>query len=240
VAVESVRLAEAHRLAQLRLGIETIRAQRAAWPLLDLVNLSGTEARWLRAVTPLIEVQSTRSARLAADYLRAARALDVGVDASYAPVVTSPNPLQIATSMRTQGPVEVRRLTAAGRLLPDIGRSVFVSSSRAGARLAMDGGRGTIAESVAADPEALGYARVGSRRPCGFCSMLISRGPVYSEGTVGFRAHDNCSCGQMAVYRTEDGWTDDARRLRDVWNTETAGLSGVDAINAFRRAVEAV
>jgi len=53
--------------------------------------------------------------------------------------------------------------------------------------------RGTVTVSSIADPKARGWRRVGAGE-CGFCSMLLSRGAVYTEATADFEAHDHCKC----------------------------------------------
>src|SRR5690606_423924 len=232
-----MRLAEAHRLAQHRLGIETMGVLRRVSPALDLTALDATTPEWLRLVTPIVAAQHRRSAQLAGGYIEAARALDVGPTDYIAPIVPF-DVEQVVTSMRVMGPVEARRLTAAGMALADVRRAVRERWASAGMRLAVAGGRDPIMAAVAADDKALGYARVGSGRPCGFCAMLISRGPVYTRDTAMFQAHDRCSCSARPVYRRDDGWSEQAQQLRDVWRETTAGKSGRDALNAFRRAVE--
>lgn len=239
MAQGSYRLAESHRRAQSRLAAETANMLRVTWPLLDLTNLDGTEARWLRTTVPIIATQSNRSARMAADYIVAARTLDLGLDSSYIPVTVRPDPEQIATSLHVTGPVEVRRQTAAGRALLEIRRNVFVTMARSGERLALQGGRGSISASVAADARALGWARVGSGKSCSFCSALISRGPVYGEQSADFDAHDGCHCSAQAVYRRRDAWSPQARQYQELWAESTQGQSGPDALRAFRRAIEA-
>jgi hypothetical protein len=238
MAAESLRLAEAHRLAQHGLGVETMGVLYRVFPVLDLTALEATTPAWLRLVTPVIGAQYRRSAELAGGYVQAARALDVGPTAWLPPPVSF-SAEQVATSMTVTGPIEARRLTGLGRPLAEVRRAVLNSSSSAGMRLAMSGGRDRIIAAVKADDRALGYARVGSGHACGFCSMLISRGPVYSKGTADFRAHDRCSCGARPVYRRADGWSPQAKALRDLWGESTAGKSGRDALNAFRTAVEA-
>lgn len=54
-------------------------------------------------------------------------------------------------------------------------------------------GRDTIVGSSLADPAADGWQRVGVGE-CAWCAMIISRGAVFSEATVGFAAHDSCRC----------------------------------------------
>lgn len=55
-------------------------------------------------------------------------------------------------------------------------------------------GRFTVTDSAVADPQAEGWMRLGVGLNCPFCDMLISRGAVYSEGTVRFASHDHCNC----------------------------------------------
>ncbi len=57
-----------------------------------------------------------------------------------------------------------------------------------------DHSRLTVMDSSLADPSAVGWRRVGAGE-CGFCSMLLGRGAVYSEATADFAAHDHCQCG---------------------------------------------
>jgi hypothetical protein len=54
--------------------------------------------------------------------------------------------------------------------------------------------RETVTGSSIADPKAQGWMRVGDGDSCEFCSMLIGRGAVYKEATVGFESHDHCGC----------------------------------------------
>jgi hypothetical protein len=66
-------------------------------------------------------------------------------------------------------------------------------------RIILDADRNTIARSAVADPQALGWQRVGSGA-CAFCRMLIGRGAVYSEATVQFASHDNCRCSAVPAF----------------------------------------
>ena len=53
----------------------------------------------------------------------------------------------------------------------------------------------TIVGSSIADPAAAGWKRVARAGACGFCRMLAGRdGAVYTEASVDFKSHDNCSC----------------------------------------------
>lgn len=128
-----------------------------------------------------------------------------------------------------------------------------------------NGGRRTIRNAVDRDDYALGWARVATgRETCGFCLMLVSRGPVYQsaesaglntddttaldildEGdTEAFnelmtRFHPNCDCKVVPVFDRND-WQgrEDYLEAQETWKRVTKGLSGRDALNAFRRAIE--
>lgn len=83
-----------------------------------------------------------------------------------------------------------------------------------------------------------GWARVlTGRENCGFCAMLASRGPVYSEDTVmrrrdGLRYHDHCDCTAVLV-TDPDSWDgkQQADQLLELWN-QSADLS--DFTKAYR------
>lgn len=61
--------------------------------------------------------------------------------------------------------------------------------------------RETIMRSSIADPAAKGWRRVGVGDSCDFCSMLLSRGAVYTEASVRFRSHDHCNCAAAPAWR---------------------------------------
>ncbi|AEV52085.1 hypothetical protein [Rhodococcus phage RGL3] len=108
-----------------------------------------------------------------------------------------------------------------------------------------------------------GWARVPTgRETCGWCLMLVSRGPVYrSAESAGLRLgnsdavkafqgdldasefmdqwHSGCDCKIVPVFKLSD-WPgrDDYLRAEEMWKDATKGYYGKDAINAFRRYVE--
>lgn len=109
-----------------------------------------------------------------------------------------------------------------------------------------------------------GWARVATgKETCGWCLMLVSRGPVYrSAQSAGSllenreamsmtrgkdfdpdeqmrQWHAGCDCMVVPVFKLEnfegyDRW----KAAERMWIKETKGLSGKDAVNAFRRAAE--
>lgn len=61
-------------------------------------------------------------------------------------------------------------------------------------RLVLKPARDTVRLNVVADPDSVGWRRVGDGDSCKFCRMLIGRGEVYSAETARFGAHDDCGC----------------------------------------------
>ncbi|QIS05924.1 hypothetical protein F5X71_29695 [Nocardia brasiliensis] len=111
----------------------------------------------------------------------------------------------------------------------------------------------------------IGWARVTTGpEPCGFCQMMVSRGPLYgSAPKAGFHGrdrtaiqlfddgddkrmrlamrkwHTGCRCKVVPVFDAQT-WPgrDEYLAAKKLWRTSTKGKSGQDAVNAFRRAVE--
>lgn len=246
---EAGRLTEAHRLAQARLGAETVRQIRAAWALLDPDDLDGTVGRWLQVAVPIVQAQHNVSARLAANYVATFRSLELGVSATrFAPVLSQGAQRRaVTTSLIVTGPASVK---AAMRRGVPIERALDVAEARSAAaamRHALAGGRETLTHSIDADRQAIGIARFAGGRACAFCAMLASRGPIYkSRATAAgsrttadglHKVHDNCHCSFEPVYRSDAAWPAGSRRYRALWDEATAGEA--DQLNAFRRAIAA-
>lgn len=246
--VAARRLTDAHRLAQVRLGVATIDGMLGLWGLLDVRDLDGSTDRWLRATAPYVQAQRRASAVMAADYARAFRQLELGTLAGFAPLLAGPvDPVRLATSLLVTGPVHLRAQMRRG--LREASEAAAVSSARAAMRHAGDGGRDTVIGSVERDTQAVGWARVTSGDPCAFCAMLASRGPVYkTRESAGFRAHgtsatavhDHDACTFEPVYIDDGSWPPKSREFRELWDTATAGVRGPNAQRkAFREAYEA-
>jgi hypothetical protein len=136
----------------------------------------------------------------------------------------------------------------------------------AAARNVMNGARGSLFLAGDSDRRCIGFVRVSrTGTPCGFCAMLISRGPVYkgtkderqgslyrsNEGT-GPKAdgtivtygdmdlyHDNCQCYAIPVYSPAQFARGDIfalnRKYAELWPIVTEGLGGDAALKAWRR-----
>lgn len=83
-------------------------------------------------------------------------------------------------------------------------------------RQVLNGGRGRLVELALKDKSFGAWARVSDGKPCKFCALLVSRGPVYTGEGVGFRAHDRCGCSVRPVPKNDPsgGWSDDALAYR--------------------------
>ncbi|WP_018686525.1 hypothetical protein [Actinokineospora enzanensis] len=91
---------------------------------------------------------------------------------------------------------------------------------------------------TAAQTDRVRWARVPTgRETCAFCWLLASRGPVYRSGDM-THWHDRCDCLVVPVSNPDD-WEGRATFLaaQRLWRDSTEGLSGRDALNAFRRAL---
>jgi hypothetical protein len=101
--------------------------------------------------------------------------------------------------------------------------------ARAANRFAMLGGRNTVTQAVAQDPEATGWDRLLSPGACSSCASLAARGP-FKPGVTAFRAHDSCHCLASPVFR---GSGPANPELIQAWNQVAGGISGKDARAAW-------
>lgn len=197
MALQGRRLTEAHRLAQARLGAQTVARMRVIWPLLHPDNLDGTFDQWLLAAVPIIRGQRTASARLAANYLALFKALDESPPFT-AVLQETVDTKALTTSLLVTGPLSIKRAMVRGVPLERAVDIAEAASSAAAMRHSLEGGRETIGATVRADPQAKGFVRVASGKACGFCADLA--GIEFADDHV-FQAHDGCSCSSEPVYR---------------------------------------
>ena len=196
---DTSRLTEQYRQTQLQIRAQALRDFTTLWPIWKGDENSFSEL--VSAALLLVKVYRRISAAAAAAYYEAFRsaAEAAGVPAT---VLSADVPdAAVTTSLYITGRDALRKALAAGQS-PEAARSTtLVRASGAVTRHIIDGGRQTILDSVAADKEAIGWARVTDGDPCYFCLTLASRGAVYkSEETASFEAHDHCACIAMPVF----------------------------------------
>lgn len=115
----------------------------------------------------------------------------------------------------------------------------------AAGRVIKNGARSDIWSAAERDRKVLGYIRLSrTGTPCGWCAMLISRGPVYKSSRSaqfdeGDMYHDNCNCYAEPVWSREQYDNSDLyalnREYSKLWPQVTRGLSGKQAVAAWRR-----
>ncbi|NEA50449.1 hypothetical protein [Streptomyces sp. SID10815] len=133
----------------------------------------------------------------------------------------------------------------ADRAREDAHRQAGAQQAAAASRVAMNGGRSTTWNHMRRDRRALGYVRLSrTGTPCGWCAMLISRGPVYKSRESatfadGDRYHDNCHCYAAPIFNWQQFQGSEltalSREYADLWPKVTKGLSGKSAVSAWRR-----
>ena len=163
------------------------------------------------------------------------------------------------TSLIATGVSRAYDLSERGRLddpdfLADL-ESAGRGASQAADMQAIRSGRDIINGASQRDERALGWARVTDGDPCHFCAMLASRGAVYrSREAAGAtsndgvlpnsperlqRYHPSCHCQVVPIYSRDQFWVPGSRELHEEWQRVARGLSGDDALRAWRRHIEA-
>ncbi len=186
-------------------------------------------ANFAALVSSGFAVTSTLSAR----YLRQHAALE---GARVEPVQADAVAARIETALLVSGPVAFKKnITKTAD--PLLARRVMADQLRGTVtRTVLAGARDTATATATATDRIVGWRRVTAGQPCAFCAMVASRGAVYKERTAlrdpAFHDHDRCT--YEPLYRNEPEPAD-VVELRRQWDESTSGLSGTDALNAFRR-----
>jgi hypothetical protein len=192
------RLTQAHRIAQRRLGAQTIARLLQVWSLLDPDDLDATITAWLLAAEPIVRNSHLASVALASDYARTHRAAETGTIEPPPPVA---NPVlelgALRTSLTVTGPVSVKQAMLRGVPLAKAMDTAKAAHSAAGMRHALSGGREYLVTFSDIDPDVYGFRRVTSGGSCKYCSDLAQ--VVFDTGRA-FEAHDGCSCTVAPVY----------------------------------------
>lgn len=200
------------------------------------------------AVAALIVSRRQQSIDMARSFYRNER-LAAGIRTPFTPALPDPLPAdQILKTVDATGIATYQRSLRAGATPQQAVDRAAVTLSGASSRLALDGGRAVVDQSVQDDDEALGWVRVTDADPCPWCLMMASRGAVYhSAETAGrernshfigdgdFKWHDHCGCIATPVWDPGDPHLVRADELYDQWVAVTAGHSGKAAVNVWRR-----
>lgn len=202
--------------------------------------LSGADTSGLfAALWSVVNTARYESGQIARDYYDAEREARTGLTERHLFLVDSYSPEKFGEAVSPSLAAMTRAPEAVDT--PRLSREA-VDLAAAAVKEVQNGGRLTIIEGAKTDPEAAGWARVGTGSSCAFCTMLISRGPVYEsqETAQGMTAyHAGCDCRAVPVFdRRSWPGRDQFLAAERLWIDATRGKSGQDAINAFRHAVE--
>ncbi|SCL33035.1 hypothetical protein GA0070616_4618 [Micromonospora nigra] len=238
------QVADEYRRLQSQLSGEAAARVTVAYEtLLDPLRLDATFPVYAEAVAEIIAQARRSSVLLAGSFYiahrEALRVFDEVPALAYAGAIPR---ARLWTSLLVTGPVRVKRMVARGASPAQAAAGGRSATERATIRHVTSAGRDTVRGTSGRDRLALGWARVTDGDPCYFCAMLASRGPAYKTAQTAGEDdpyHDGCGCVVAPVYRRSDPWPGQAREYAALWKDATAGLSGRDAVNAFRRALEA-
>jgi len=235
------QLTEAHRLAQLDINRRALQAMLAVWPMLDTAALNASFPAYSDTARTVLAAFKAESATTAAAYLRAFREAEGVPGQADVSLMNALDRQQALTSLLVTGPVAVKSAIRGGHTVDRAADLALSQTLGATTRLVLQGGRDTIEHTARRDEQAVGWARVTDGDPCYFCAMLAGRGAVYlSQDSGGFEPHDRCGCEPEPIYNGQDHKLPGrAGEFSKLWRDSTAGLSGKDARNAFRRAYEA-
>lgn len=246
------RLTERHRKVQLKIAEAAIKELLKLWPLLDIERLDETVPGWLDQVINLVLRYRADSSQASAEYYGPFKAAETGQpEVPIDNLVPAIDLAVLRTSIMVTGPLWKRKLIRKGRSEKDASNAAFVALSKSMKRHILNAGREKLAEAANRDEDAKYYARVTDGDPCYWCAMLASRGYVYlskksaleASGKRGNRQagedyHDGCGCTIEIAFAKGLVPPGRSQEFENLYETSTAGYSGKEAVNAFRRAYE--
>lgn len=208
--VAGAQATEQHRLAQVALTSYVVSNVREAFRTeIDADDVSGSFAKFVRRVLPLLLRSRRASRRLSEDYLRAFREAELQAvvkrkklrppagdplsvpvsrlrDALEAPADGGdlsrvlPPADEVTRQLYVNGAAVVKRRIKDGKPVDEALRVGETVVASTAAKMVGDGGRAVIEDEVTNRRNgAIGYCRVPDADPCPFCAMLASRGAVY-------------------------------------------------------------
>lgn len=203
LTTEGDELTQAHRIAQLELGVRAAGEADVLWSELN----PGDPYPWAYAQALLLQDRKGQSERLASAYLTEFSGVETGRPVQIAEPDTGFDRL-VGVAIGA-GAHEVQNLVDTG--MP---QSLALSDTRARfAEIVAAETQRTYREMVAGTAGRSGglWRRVAQANACAFCAMLASRGPVYTESAVtvskyGLRYHKGCNCTAEVWYGRWGDW----------------------------------
>lgn len=237
ITPEGEHLTQAHRQVQAHVNTATLRDLLQLWGVVDPRNLRHTVDPFTRAAAALVLRGRRASSSASAHYYAAFREVE-GIGKAAPPAIAADPPEELVTgAMRGAALAGIMNAYRRGQSPEAAHQNGFVKLAGSASQLVIGGGRDTIADAIDADHAAVGWQRVTDGDPCAFCAMVASQGIIAKDADhAGFEAHGHCLCTAEPAY--EDSPVNAANeRFRSAWDGATSGLSGTDALNAFRRSM---
>ncbi|GAA4799580.1 hypothetical protein [Streptomyces ziwulingensis] len=234
--------ADRYRAAQRGLTRLLVRDARGLRRLIIPSRLRTSVPDWIAAMQAVIEQYAQTSAALGAEFYEAQREAASAPGSFTVPVADPPAEARTEASLRwatkdvwdrdPEQASEAQRQPLAVRLEQAAKKAELVSQ-----KLVADTGRATVLDAVREDRQATAWARSAALGACAFCKMIASRGSVFAQDTVRFRAHDGCHCGVIPVFRGQRFEpSPQAAEWARLYQEYAAGHSG-SQLARFRRAL---
>jgi hypothetical protein len=231
-----------YRAAQLGLTRLLVRDVRGLRRLIIPSRLRASMPDWFAAVQTVVDQYARASAGLGAEFYDAQRDA-AGVSGTFTvPVADPPPEEQTLASLRwaTKDVWERDPDVATPAQLEPLDTRLTQAEKKAelvAQKLVADTGRATVIDAVRQDRQATAWARSAALGACSFCKLLASRGSIFSQDTVRFRAHDGCHCGAIPVFKGQRfELSSQAREWARLYQEYAAGHSG-SQLARFRRAL---
>lgn len=227
--------------ASLRgLIVVMLRDLAKLWPRLNPHQLDRTIPRWANANHAVVARYAAMSSGMAGDFYDAERIFAKATGRFTVPLADAPPLGQVDTSLRWATKNLWDPPAGSDRRVEPLQARIVAAKQKSeavAAKLVTDTARATIVDAVKQDRVATAWARQARSNACYFCRMLATRGPVYGEHTVGFQAHDGCSCVAVPLFKGQK-WQPDPH-VRE-WQAlyEKAARSRGDTIHNFRKLIE--
>lgn len=236
------RDADRYRAAQLGLTRLLVRDVRGLRRLIIPSRLRTSVPDWIAAVHAVVEQYAQASAALGAEFYDAQRAAAEVSGSFTVPLADPPPEARTEASLRwaTKDVWERDPDAATVAQLEPLDVRLVQAEKKAelvAQKLVADTGRDTVLGAVRQDRQATAWARSAALGACAFCKLLSSRGAVFAQDTVDFRAHDGCHCGAIPVFRGQAFEpSPQAREWARLYQEYAAGHSG-SQLARFRRAL---
>lgn len=186
IVVDEEHVAFARAQAGLRAAVEGQLTALAETILSHRLGPILTREALIQGIQALVTQYGTAAAVMAAEWYDDLRAMKGIPDTFTATPLTQDFSEQIDRTVRRA----IAPLFTENYNIGAIANSIVVKASQ----YAIDGARNTVIENTRLDPRSAGWQRIPNGPTCDFCMMLVGRGGVYREKSVGFRAHAHCDC----------------------------------------------